>query len=107
MDDFGKLMENEATPRKNDFVELVDFIMANPNNQTAIEGELAFFVDKLVSEHYLRGYEDAAEVTEKVMRKKIREGVLEVRYKARLTQVYRSWSPFACFRISWGCSFRP
>ena len=49
MDDFEKLMENEATPRKNDFVELVDFIMANPNNQTAIEGELAFFVDKLVS----------------------------------------------------------
>ena len=82
MDDFEKLMENEATPRKNYFVELVDFIMANSNDQSAIEGELAFFVDRLVSEHYLRGYEDAAEVTEKVMRKKIREGALEVRYKA-------------------------
>ena len=82
MDTFEKMMENEAPPKKDDFVEMVNFIMANPNNQSAIEGELAFFVDKLVSEHYLRGYEDAAEVTEKVMRKKIREGVLEVRYKA-------------------------
>ena len=41
MDDFEKLMENEATPRKNYFAELVDFIMANSNDQTAIEGELA------------------------------------------------------------------
>ena len=83
MDDFEKMMEAEgAKPAKDDFKELVDFIMANPNDKSAIEGELAFFVDRLVSEHYLRGYEDAAEVTEKVMRKKIREGVLEVRYKA-------------------------
>ena len=82
MDNFEKLMENEATPRKNDFVELVDFIMANPNNQTAIEGELAFFVDKLVSEHYLRGYEDAAKDSEKVMRKKIREAAIEIQYNA-------------------------
>ena len=83
MDDFEKMMEAEgAKPAKDDFKVLVDFIMANPNDKSAIEGELAFFVDKLVSEHYLRGYEDAAEVTEKVMRKKIREGVLEVRYKA-------------------------
>lgn len=51
MDDFEKLMENEATPRKDDFAELVDFIMANPNDKSAIEGELAFFVDRLVSEH--------------------------------------------------------
>ena len=83
MDDFEKMMEAEgAKPAKDDFKELVDFIMANPNDKSAIEGELAFFVDRLVSEHYLRGYEDAAEVAEKVMRKKIREGVLEVRYKA-------------------------
>ena len=83
MDDFEKMMEAEgAKPAKDDFKELVDFIMANPNDKSAIEGELAFFIDRLVSEHYLRGYEDAAEVTEKVMRKKIREGVLEVRYKA-------------------------
>ena len=83
MDDFEKMMEAEgAKPAKDDFRELVDFIMANPNDKSAIEGELAFFVDRLVSGHYLRGYEDAAEVTEKVMRKKIREGALEVRYKA-------------------------
>lgn len=83
MDSFEKMMEAEgAKPAKDDFRELVDFIMANPNDKSAIEGELAFFVDRLVSEHYLRGYEDAAEVTEKVMRKKIREGALEVRYKA-------------------------
>ena len=37
MDDFEKLMENEATPRKDDFAEMVDFIMANPNDKSAIE----------------------------------------------------------------------
>ena len=82
MDDFEKLMENEATPRKNYFAELVDFIMANSNDQTAIEGELAFFVDRLVSEHYLGGYEDAAKDSEKVMRKKIREAAIEIQYNA-------------------------
>ena len=52
MDDFEKMMEAEgAKPAKDDFKELVDFIMANPNDKSAIEGELAFFVDRLVSEH--------------------------------------------------------
>ena len=82
MDDFEKLMENEATPRKDDFAEMVDFIMANPNDKSAIEGELAFFVDRLVSEHYLRGYHDAAKDSEKVMRKKIREAAIEIQYNA-------------------------
>ena len=83
MDDFEKMMEAEGTkPIKDDFRELVDFIMANPNDKSAIEGELAFFVDRLVSEHYLRGYIDAAKDSEKVMRKKIREAAIEIQYNA-------------------------
>ena len=83
MDTFEKMMEAEgAKPAKDDFKELVDFIMANPNDKSAIEGELAFFVDRLVSEHYLRGYNDAAKDSEKVMRKKIREAAIEIQYNA-------------------------
>lgn len=82
MDTFEKMMENEATSKKDDFVEMVNFIMANRNDKSAIEDELSFFVDKLVCEHYTRGYNDAAKDSEKVMRKKIREAAIEIQYNA-------------------------
>ena len=45
MDTFEKMMENEATPKKDDFVEMVNFIMTNRNDKSAIEDELSFFVE--------------------------------------------------------------
>ena len=83
MDSFEKMMEAEgAKPAKDDFKELVDFIVDNRNDPWAIEDAIAVYSDKLQTKNYKRGYEDAIEVTEKIMRKKIREAAIEIQYNA-------------------------
>ena len=79
MEDFVKMMEAEgAKPAKDDFRELVDFIMANFNNKYAIENTIAAYSDKLADEFYQRGYQDGKKDVKKVMQKKIEEAANEI-----------------------------
>ena len=79
MDDFEKMMEAEGVkPAKDDFRELVDFIMANFNNKYAIENTIAAYSDKLADEFYQRGYQDGKKDVKKVMQKKIEEAANEI-----------------------------
>ena len=65
MDSFEKMMEAEgAKPAKDDFKELVDFIVDNRNDPWAIEDAIAAYSDKLQTQNYKRGYEDAIELLE-------------------------------------------
>ena len=74
MDDFEKMMEAEGVkPAKDDFKELVDFIVDNRNDPWAIEDAIAAYSDKLQTKNYKRGYEDAIELMEKIMRKNFKE----------------------------------
>ena len=84
MDSFEKMMEAEgAKPAKDDFRDLVDFIMANFNNKYAIENTIAAYSDKLQTKNYKRGYEDAIELMEKIMRKNFKEAFEKVRRNAQ------------------------
>ena len=66
MEDFEKMMEAEgAKPAKDDFRELIDFIVDNRNDPWAIEDALAAYSDELQTKSYKRGYEDAIELMEK------------------------------------------
>ena len=79
MEDFEKMMEAEgAKPAKDDFRDLVDFIMANFNNKYAIENTIAAYSDKLAYEFYQRGYHDGKKDAKKVMQKKIEEAANEI-----------------------------
>ena len=79
MDDFEKMMEAEGVkPAKDDFKELIDFIMVNAKDKYAIEDELAFFADKLADEYYQRGYQDGKKEAKQVMQKKIEEAANEI-----------------------------
>ena len=79
MEDFVKMMEAEgAKPAKDDFRELVDFIMANFNNKYAIENTIAAYSDKLADEFYQRGYQDGKKDAKQVMQKKIEEAANEI-----------------------------
>ena len=80
MEDFEKMMEAEgAKPAKDDFRDLVDFIMANFNNKYAIENTIAAYSDKLQTKSYKRGYEDAIEL----MGKNFKEAFEKVRRNAQ------------------------
>ena len=79
MDDFEKMMEAEgAKPAKNDFKELVDFIADNQSDLWAIKNAIDTYSSKLRIESYTRGYEDAIELIENIMRKKIQEAANEI-----------------------------
>ena len=79
MEDFEKMMEAEgAKHAKDDFRDLVDFIMANFNNKYAIENTIAAYSDKLADEFYQRGYQDGKKDAKKVMQKKIEEAANEI-----------------------------
>ena len=95
MDDFEKMMEAEgAKPAKDDFKELVDFIVDNRNDPWAIEDAIAVYSDKLQTKNYKRGYEDAIELMEKIMRKNFKEVFEKVRRNAQ------DASPFVWCRYS-------
>ena len=84
MDDFEKMMEAEGVkPAKEDFKELVDFIVDNRNDPWAIEDAIAAYSDKLQTKNYKRGYEDAIELMEKIMRKNFKEAFEKVRRNAQ------------------------
>lgn len=84
MDDFEKVMEAEGVkPAKDDFKELVDFIVDNRNDPWAIEDAIAAYSDKLQTKNYKRGYEDAIELMEKIMRKNFKEAFEKVRRNAQ------------------------
>ena len=84
MDSFEKMMEAEgAKPKKDDFKELVDFIVDNRNDPWAIEDAIAAYSDKLQTKNYKRGYEDAIELMEKIMRKNFKEAFEKVRRNAQ------------------------
>ena len=84
MDDFEKMMEAEGVkPAKDDFKELVDFIVDNRNDPWAIEDAIAAYSDKLQTKNYKRGYEDAIELMEKIMRKNFKEAFEKVRRNAQ------------------------
>ena len=84
MDDFEKMMEAEGVkPAKDDFLELVDFIVDNRNDPWAIEDAIAAYSDKLQTKNYKRGYEDAIELMEKIMRKNFKEAFEKVRRNAQ------------------------
>ena len=84
MDSFEKMMEAEgAKPEKDDFKELVDFIVDNRNDPWAIEDAIAAYSDKLQTKNYKRGYEDAIELMEKIMRKNFKEAFEKVRRNAQ------------------------
>ena len=79
MDTFEKMMAAEGVkPMKDDFMEMVNFIMANRNDKSAIEDELAFFADKLADEYYQRGYRDGKKEAKQVMQNKIEEAANEI-----------------------------
>ena len=79
MDTFEKMMAAEGVkPMKDDFMEMVNFIMANRNDKSAIEDELAFFADKLADEYYQRSYQDGKKEAKQVMQKKIEEAANEI-----------------------------
>ena len=79
MDSFEKMMEAEGVkPAKDDFKELVDFIVDNRDDLWAIEDAIAAYSDELQTKSYKRGYEDAIEVTEKIMRKNLKEAFEKV-----------------------------
>ena len=79
MDDFEKMMEAEgAKPAKDDFRELIDFIVDNRNDPWAIEDALAAYSDKLADEYYQRGYQDGKKEAKQVMQKKIEEAANEI-----------------------------
>ena len=80
MDDFEKMMEAEGVkPAKDDFKELVDFIVDNRNDPWAIEDAIAAYSDKLQTKNYKRGYEDAIEL----MGKNFKEAFEKVRRNAQ------------------------
>lgn len=80
MEDFEKMMEAEgAKPAKDDFRELIDFIVDNRNDPWAIEDALAAYSDKLQTKSYKRGYEDAIEL----MGKNFKEAFEKVRRNAQ------------------------
>ena len=80
MDSFEKMMEAEgAKPAKDDFKELVDFIVDNRNDPWAIEDAIAVYSDKLQTKNYKRGYEDAIEL----MGKNFKEAFEKVRRNAQ------------------------
>lgn len=84
MDSFEKMMEAEGVkPAKDDFKELVDFIVDNRNDPWAIEDAIAAYSDKLQTKNYKRGYEDAIELMEKIMRKNFKEAFEKVRRNAQ------------------------
>ena len=84
MDSFEKMMEAEGVkPAKDDFKELVDFIVDNRNDPWAIEDAIAVYSDKLQTKNYKRGYEDAIELMEKIMRKNFKEVFEKVRRNAQ------------------------
>ena len=76
MEDFEKMMEAEgAKPAKDDFRELIDFIVDNRNDPWAIEDALAAYSDKLQT----KSYEDAIEL----MGKNFKEAFEKVRRNAQ------------------------
>ena len=80
MEDFEKMMEAEgAKPAKDDFRELIDFIVDNRNDPWAIEDAIAAYRDKLQTKSYKRGYEDAIEL----MGKNFKEAFEKVRRNAQ------------------------
>ena len=80
MEDFEKMMEAEgAKPAKDDFRELIDFIVDNRNDPWAIEDALAAYSDKLQTKSYKRDYEDAIEL----MGKNFKEAFEKVRRNAQ------------------------
>ena len=80
MEDFEKMMEAEGVkPAKDDFRELVDFIVDNRDDLWAIEDAIAAYSDELQTKSYKRGYEDAIELMEKIMRENFEEAFEEVR----------------------------
>ena len=80
MEDFEKMMEAEgAKPAKDDFRELIDFIVDTRNDPWAIEDALAAYSDKLQTKSYKRGYEDAIEL----MGKNFKEAFEKVRRNAQ------------------------
>ena len=79
MEDFVKMMEAEgAKPAKDDFRELIDFIVDNRNDPWAIEDAIAAYSDKLADEYYQRGYRDGKKEAKQVMQKKIEEAANEI-----------------------------
>lgn len=79
MDDFEKMMEAEGVkPAKDDFKELIDFIMVNVKDKYAIEDVIAAYSDKLADEYYQRGYQDGKKEAKQVMQKKIEEAANEI-----------------------------
>lgn len=79
MDDFEKMMEAEGVkPAKDDFKELIDFIMVNAKDKYAIEDVIAAYSDKLADEYYQRGYRDGKKEAKQVMQKKIEEAANEI-----------------------------
>ena len=79
MDDFVKMMEAEGVkPAKDDFKELIDFIMVNAKDKYAIEDVIAAYSDKLADEYYQRGYRDGKKEAKQVMQKKIEEAANEI-----------------------------
>ena len=79
MDDFEKMMEAEGVkPAKDDFKELIDFIMVNAKDKYAIEDVIAAYSDKLADEYYQRGYQDGKKEAKQVMQKKIEEAANEI-----------------------------
>ena len=79
MDDFEKMMEAEGVkPAKDDFKELIDFIMVNVKDKYAIEDVIAAYSDKLADEYYQRGYRDGKKEAKQVMQKKIEEAANEI-----------------------------
>ena len=79
MDTFEKMMEAEGVkPAKDDFKELIDFIMVNAKDKYAIEDVIAAYSDKLADEYYQRGYQDGKKEAKQVMQKKIEEAANEI-----------------------------
>ena len=79
MDDFEKMMEAEGVkPAKDDFKELIDFIMVNAKDKYAIEDVIAAYSDKLADEYYQSGYQDGKKEAKQVMQKKIEEAANEI-----------------------------
>lgn len=79
MDTFEKMMAAEGVkPAKDDFKELIDFIMVNAKDKYAIEDVIAAYSDKLADEYYQRGYQDGKKEAKQVMQKKIEEAANEI-----------------------------
>lgn len=84
MDTFEKMMAAEgAKPAKDEFKELVGFIMDNQGELWEVENAIAAYSDKLQTENYKRGYEDAIELMEKIMRKNFKEAFEKMRSNAQ------------------------